>query len=155
MPVIKMLLFALLGISSAAAATEPVSIARITPYVDGVGNEAVRKECDWNTKLSSNIARSAESGVTVTDVDLSQVSGKVLTMRITHVHAIGGGGWTGPKWAAVEGELHEGGKLVGSFEAHPHTSSGMTACSALDHLGKELGEDIAEWLKAPTLNAKL
>ncbi|RDS81787.1 hypothetical protein [Dyella psychrodurans] len=152
---IKMLAFALIGISSIASATDAVSIPRVTPYADGVGTDDVRQKCDWNSKLSENIAHSAEMGVSVTDKDVSQISGKVLTMRITSVHAIGGGGWTGPKWAAVHGELHDGGKLVGSFEAHQHTTVGMTACGALNRLGKELGEDIADWLKSPTLDAKL
>lgn len=152
---IRMLVFALLGISSAAAATEPVSVPRVTPYADGVGNEAVRKECDWNTKLSANIAQSAGSGVTVTDLDVSQLSGRVLTMKITLVHSIGGGGFTGPKWAAVHGELRDGDKLVGSFDAHQQTSVSFTACGALNRVGRALGDDIADWLKAPTLDARL
>ncbi|WP_445147034.1 hypothetical protein [Dyella sp. Tek66A03] len=152
---IKMLAFVLIGISSIASATDVVSIPRVTPYEGGVGTDDVRQKCDWNAKLSENIAHFAEGGATVTDTDVSRLSGKVLTMRITQVHAIGGGGLTGPKWAAVHGELHDGSKLVGSFDAHQHTSVGLTTCGSLNHLGKELGEDIADWLKTPTLDAKL
>ncbi|HTC27626.1 hypothetical protein [Dyella sp.] len=151
----KMWVFALVGISSIASATDVVSIPRVTPYADGVGTDDVRTKCDWNSKLSENIARSAQVGVSVTDMDASHISGKVLTMKITQVHAIAGGNVTGYKWAEVHGELHDGGKLVGSFVAHQHTMAAWTACGSLDRLGKELGEDIADWLKDPTLDAKL
>lgn len=154
-PVIKMLAFALLGISSAASATDMVSIPRVTPYADGIGTDDVRQKCDWNTKLSERIAHSAESGVSVTDMNQPQLSGRVLTLKITGVHAVGGHGFAGPSWAEVHGELRDGDKLVGSFVAHQHTMAGMTACGALDRLGKEIGEDIADWLKEPTLNASL
>jgi hypothetical protein len=151
-----MLGFVLLGLSSLASATDAVSIPRVTPYADGVGNDDVRQKCDWNAKLSENIAQSAEGGVSVTDQDLSQISGKVLTMKVIGVHAIGGGGFTGPKWAKVQGELHDGDKLVGSFVAERRSlGGGLTACRLLTSLGQELGEDIAEWLKNPTLDAKL
>lgn len=88
-------------------------------------------------------------------MDASQVSGKVLIMKITLVHAIGGGDITGYKFAEIHGELHDGGKLIGSFVAHQHTMVGWTACGSLDRLAKELGEDIADWLKDPALDAKL
>lgn len=152
---IKLLAFALIGMSSMASATDMVSIPRVTPYADGIGTDDVRQKCDWNAKLSENIAHAAENGVSVTDMSLSQTGGKVLALKITGVHAVGGHGFAGPSWAEVHGELHDGGKLVGSFVAHQHTMAGITACGALDRLGKELGEDIADWLKEPTLDAKL
>ena len=152
---IKMFVFALIGMSSAASATDVISVPRVTPYADGIGTAEVRQKCEWNSKLGENVAHYAEGGVSVTDLQVSQLGGKVLTMSITGVHAIGGGGWTGPKWAEVHGELHDGGKLVGSFVAHQHTIVGMTACGALDRLGRELGEGIADWLKDPTMDAKL
>lgn len=137
-----------------ASAADAVSIPRVTPYADGVGTDEVRTKCDWNSKLSEEIAHYAETPVSITDMDVSQLSGKVLVMRIVNVHAIGGGGFTGPKWAAVHGELRDNGKLMGSFDAHQNSSVGLTTCGALDHLAKELGDDIADWLKDPTLNAK-
>jgi hypothetical protein len=118
----KVLAFALFGMASLASATDVVSVPRVTPYDGGVGTDDVRQKCHWNAQLSEHIAHYAETGVTVTDADVSKLGGKVLTMKITQVHAIGGGGLTGPKWAAVHGELRDGGKLVGSFEAHQHTS---------------------------------
>jgi hypothetical protein len=153
--VIKVLAFALLGISSMASAADTVSIPRVTPYADGVGSDDVRQQCDWNTRLSEKIAHYAEGGASVTDTDVSRIGGKVLTLKITKVHAVGGHGFAGPSWAEIHGELHDGGKLVGSFTAHQHTMVGMTACGALDHLAKELGDDIADWLKEPTLDANL
>ncbi len=150
----KLLVPMLIGISSMASAADVVSIPRVTPYADGVGTDDVRQKCDWNSKLSEEIAHYAETPVSITDKDVSQLSGKVLIMKIVNVHAIGGGGWTGPKWAAVHGELRDNGKLVGSFDAHQHSSVGLTMCGALDHLAKELGDDIADWLKDPVMDAK-
>lgn len=74
----------------------------------------------------------------------------------THLHVIGGGGWTGPKWLVLEGKLLEKGKLVGNFEARRQTiGNSFKACGTLESLSEEIGHDIVEWLKNPSLNTKL
>lgn len=153
---IKVLGVLWLGLSSVAAATDVVSIPRVTPYAEGAANDAVRNECHWNAKLSENIAHAAKGGVLVVDKDVSQAGGKVLSMKIIEVHAIGGGSMTGQKWAKVRGELREGDTVLGSFVAERRSIFGAwTACGVLDRIGGELGEDIAEWLANPTMDAKL
>lgn len=151
-----LLAMAWLGVSSAAFATDTISVARVTPYEDGAANAEIRQECKWNAKLGDNIAHYAKGQLTVTDKDLAQVNGRILLLKISQVHAIGGGGFSGPKWARVKGELREGDKLLGSFEVHRTTSfGGFSACGVLDKLGKEIGEDIAEWLEHPTMDAQI
>lgn len=72
------------------------------------------------------------------------------------IDTAGGGGWSGPKWLVLEGKMTEKGKLLGSFEARRQTIRGsMRGCGTLDSLSEEIAGDILEWLKTPSLNAKL
>ncbi len=147
---------ALLLTSSLAQAQGAIIIPRTVPYAEGIGSDAVRNKCDWNTQLSTFIVDFAKSGVVVSDAGGAPATGKMLSMTIVGVHSVGGGGFTGPKWATVRGELREGGTLVGSFVANRTTTKGgLTACSALIRVGKAIGKDIAVWLRAPSLDATL
>ncbi len=138
-------------------ADEKIMLSSVIPYADkDVANDSVRQECDWNTKLAQNIVKESDSTVETTDQDLAQIQGKTLIIQADNVHAIGGGSWTGPKWAHIHGTLQDHGKVIGSFEALRRTIGGsFGACSTLDNLGEELGQDVAKWLKNPTMNAKL
>jgi hypothetical protein len=128
----------------------------VVPYAEGVGSEAIRKECAWNTDLSSHIVRNSKRNTVVVAKDVNAATGKVLKMTVTNVHALPGGRRSGPKWGNIEGQLQEGGQVIGSFKASRNTTSGgFTACGNLDSVGKALGEDIAEWLKAPRMDARL
>ncbi len=148
----KLLAMGLFGMSSLACATDTISVARVTPYVDGAANIEVRKECTWNKKIGDNIARQSKGRVAVTDQDLSQVKGPVLMLSVTIVHTMGGGLFTGPKWARVKGELRDGDKLVGLIEMHRTTTfSSVSGCGALDKIGKEIASDFADWLEHPTI----
>jgi len=139
---------------SASAAGE-TTIPKVVPYADGVGSDAIRKECAWDKDLSKHIVRYSKRKTVVIAKDPSVATGKVLTLTITKVHATGSGRYTGAKFADLQGELREGGQLIGSFKAARQTTSTHTTCGALDRVGKALGKDIAEWLKAPTLDARL
>lgn len=146
---------ALLLVPCIAASQDSVTIPKTVPYAEGVGSEDLRKECDWNTNLSMRIAAFAKPGVTISGSELGQGSGKVLSMIIVSVHSIGGG-FSGPKWATIRGELRDGNDLVGSFHVNRTTMfGGLTACSALNSVGKAIGKDIAAWLSAPSMDAQL
>lgn len=68
----------------------------------------------------------------------------------THLHVIGGGGWTGPKWLVLEGKLFEKGKLVGNFEARRQTIGGsFRTCVTLESLSEEIGDDISSGSRTP------
>lgn len=138
-------------------ADEKIMISATIPYENSdTANDDIRKDCDWNQKLAQNIVKESNSSVEVTDKDLTKFSGKKLVIMIDQVHSIGGGGFTGPKWAHIRGKLSEKGKVIGSFEALRKTIGGtFRACATLDNLGEELGGDVAGWLKNPTMDAKL
>lgn len=136
-------------------AQDVVSIPKTVPYAPGVGTDGLKSECTWNTDISDYVLKFAKSGVVIFD-GAEPTSGKVLSMSIVNVHSVGGGGYSGPKWATIRGELREGSNQLGSFEVRRIThSGGFTACSALERVGKALGKDIALWLKKPSSGAVL
>jgi hypothetical protein len=149
-----MLMMALLVFPCIAAA-DAVTIAKTVPYADGVGTDAVKKECLWNTELSTALVEFAKPDVTLAAGELDQVQGKVLSMTVTHLHTAGGGFYAGPKWATIKGELRDGASVVGSFYANRTTTQGMGACAALSRIGRAIAKDISLWLKAPSMGAKL
>lgn len=140
-----------------ARADDVVQVSSLVPYQsDSVANEAVRKECTWNSTMPRYMAKESGGRVTVSEQNLDTVSGKKLTLVATNLHTIGGGGWTGPKWLVLSGKLMEGNKLLGDFEVRRQTIRGsFKACSTLESLSEEITEDILKWLKEPSLNAKL
>jgi hypothetical protein len=143
--------------TASARAEDVVQVASLIPYQNNdVGNEAVRKECDWNITMPRRMAADSDGRVKVAEQNLDTVTGKKLLLVATHLHSIGGGPWTGPKWLVLEGKLMQGQQLLGNFEVRRQTIRGSyRACSTLESLSEEITEDILEWLKAPGLNAKL
>lgn len=150
-----LVLLALLAVPTLTQAQSRITVSRVIPYHDGVGSDALRTQCDWNTLLSAELVTDTHGQVVPTDQDLATSPGTTLHMVIVNVHAIGGGRYSGPKWGEINGELRDHGKLLGSFTARRQTSRGFTACSSLDHVGKAIAEDVANWLKAPVLDAHL
>lgn len=140
-----------------AQADDVVLVSSLIPYQsDAVANETVRKECTWNATMPRYMATKSDGRIQVTEQNLDAATGKKLALVATHLHTIGGGGWTGPKWLVLQGKLMEGSKLVGNFEVRRQTIRGsFKACSTLESLSEEITEDILKWLKAPGLNAKL
>ena len=57
----------------------------------------------------------------------------------------------------MAGELKEGSEVIGSMTVRRHSVIGMMpgTCSIMKRIAKKLGEDIAIWLTAPTMNAEL
>lgn len=138
-------------------ADDAVTIQKTIPYADGAGTDALKTECDWNTELSSHIVDRAKGAVVASEQSLDQVAGKTLTMSIARIHVAGGGNYSGPKWAALQGELREGGQVIGSFLTARHSSGpfNFTACSVADRIGKALAKDVVLWLKNPSMNTRL
>lgn len=138
-------------------AEDIVLVSAAIPYQkDDTTNENIRKECTWNTTMPQYLAKASEGRVKVAEKNIDAAADKKLMLVATHLHAIGGGGWTGPKWLVLEGKLLEKGKLIGNFEARRQTIRGsMKSCGTLESLSEEIGDDILEWLKNPALNAKL
>lgn len=140
-----------------AYAEEVVLVPSFVPYQkEGTTNENIRRECTWNTTMPQYLAKKSDGRVQVAEKNIDAAADRKLMLVATHLHVIGGGGWTGPKWLTLEGKLLEKGKLIGNFEARRQTIGGsLKTCGTLDSLSEEIGDDIVEWLKNPGLNAKL
>jgi hypothetical protein len=143
----------LVASASQLALAGGIQLARSVPYgSDSAATDAVKSECGLEASIPTWIADSSGGAVVLSD----NPSGKVLTARITHVMAPGGGPFSGPKSVRVEGELKEGGKVVGSFAARRSTTrGGYGTCSMLAIAAKVVAEDIGKWSAEPTMDAKL
>lgn len=123
---------------------------------DDTASESIRKECTWNTTMPQYLAKKSDGRVQVSDKNLDTAPDKKLLLVATRLHVIGGGPWSGPKWLSMEGKLLEKGKLIGNFNVRRQTIGGsLRTCGTLDTLSEEIADDIVEWLKNPSLNAKL
>ena len=145
---------------SRVAQADKVTVSRSVPFAaDSGASENVKRECKFETRLPEYIRKQAKRGlkVVVTDEPLENLPGKVLFLETTNVFAPGGGGYSGSKSAIVTGELKESGEVIASVTARRRTLVGMTpgTCSMLKRIAKKLGEDIADWLREPTMNARL
>ncbi len=143
---------ALLIASLAGAATQ---VQRTIPFDEGAGgSEKVRSECQIQTRVPTAVK---EFAADVELVDALDKKGRALELSIMEVHAPGGGVFSGPKWMAVYGKLYEKGKMVGSFRAK-RLSTGANlrgTCATLARCAQAIGEDIAQWLQAPSMDAEL
>ena len=142
----------MLSASDALAATQ---VARTIPIAASAGaSGAVQQECQLQTRLPEAIAQAASD---VQLVDTPGKSGRWLELEISEVHGPGGGPFSGPKWMAVTGQLHERGKVIGSFRAKRLSTGGFVkgTCATLGGCASAIGRDIAAWLQAPTMNAEL
>lgn len=88
-------------------------------------------------------------------IDIEKYTGRRLVLRVDEVHAIGGGGYTGPKWMDMSGELLEGNLLVASFKSHSTSGRGLTTCRSHDSLSDSTTDMIVNWLNSPSIDAKL
>ena len=95
--------------------------------------------------------------IVFTTEELESIEGKVLWLEFDHVFAPGGGGYSGAKSVEVVGELRENGEVIASMTVDRAALFGMTpgTCSMLKRVAKKLGEDIAQWLEAPEMDAML
>lgn len=147
---------AFVSMPAALAANPPVQIAKVIPYQgDEVGSANVR-QCDWNRRLSYQLASQSRGQVVATTEDLTTLPGRTLRMAITRAHTAGGGSISGPKWGRVEGELWENGQMIGNFSIKRASNRPFTLseCGPLRKIADVLAEDINEWLKNPTLAPK-
>ena len=141
-----------LSVSAANAATQ---IARSIPFEASAGaSGVVQQECQLQTSVPAAIQ---QAGADVTLVDTPAKNGRWLELSISEVHAPGGGPFSGPKWMAVSGKLFDRGKMLGSFRAKRVSTGGFVrgTCSTLGRCVQAIGQDIAGWLAAPSLNAEI
>lgn len=144
-------------VGGTAYADDVVLVPSSIPYQkEETANENIRRECTWNTSMPQYLAKKSDGRVRVAEKNIDAAPDKKLMLVATHLHVIGGGGWTGPKWLVLEGKLLEKGKLIGNFEVRRQTMRGsFKTCGTLESLSEEISDDILDWLKTPSLNAKL
>lgn len=146
-----------------ALAAESVTIPKTIPFAKGLSvPDAVKAECQLPEKTAQFVQEYAGKSMTVNAADnvSPKTPGKVLVMQITEVKGSGGGAWSGPKAVGAEGTLYDNGKAVGSFKVMRHSGGGAFGgykgtCSILGRCTKAIGQDVAEWLKSPSMNARL
>ena len=140
-----------------------VTVSQAAPYAENSGvADVVKNECQLDTRLPEFIRDFAKDDpkVVLTADPLEKAGGRVLVLQISSVTGLSGGAWSGPKSVVVKGELKEGGKVIGSFTAARFSTGGAFAvlkgtCTIFGRCIKTLGQDIAGWLKKPTMNARL
>ena len=136
--------------------------AEILPGNDDAINDTVRNDCHWPTAMVSKLVKAFNDNdppprakLESRPIDVEKYPGRRLVLRVDNVHALGGGGWSGPKWMVMSGELREGNTLVASFESYTNSGRGFTTCRSVDSLSESTSDMIVEWLRSPTLGAKL
>jgi len=139
----------------AAGARAGVQVPRTIPFAPSANaSTKVQQECQVQTQVPAAIQ---QFGSDVELVDQPSKGGRSLELSIIELHAPGGGPFSGPKWMAVSGKLLDRGKLIGSFRAKRLSTGGMVrgTCATLARCAHAIGQDIATWLNAPTLDAEL
>jgi hypothetical protein len=149
---------------SSDALKEPVIVSTAVPYSPNSGaTQAVRRECVIDSQLPEFIesyASNYDIAVVRDGLKAQSNKGKVLELEFSQVYGFGGGAWSGAKSVTVKGTLKENGKTIGSFIGTRYSGGGFFGsfkgtCSILGRCVKALGDDIARWLQAPTMNARL
>jgi hypothetical protein len=157
---LTLILTFLFAVAASAEAKDVVTIAELTPFAEDSGvTDNVKRECGMEKRLPEYLKSNAKkhTKIVFTSEPLDSVEGRVLFMEITNVFAPGGGAYSGSKSVIVAGELKEDGELIASMTVRRHSLIGMMpgTCSIMKRIVKKLGEDIAIWLAAPTMDAEL
>lgn len=125
-------------------------------------NDTVRNDCHFQTTLVTRLVEAFNAGdppprakLESRNIDIEQYTGRRLILRVNSVHAIGGGGWSGPKWMDMSGELREGNVLVGSFHSYSTSGRGLTTCRSVDSLTDSTVDMIVQWLNSPSIGSQL
>ncbi|VAW97682.1 hypothetical protein MNBD_GAMMA23-590 [hydrothermal vent metagenome] len=143
----------------------PIYMEHHVPFRKHISvRDAVRRECNLGGKLATHINNYAKSYhlnmMEGKGHGKNMDSGRTLEIEIVDVDGAGGGAWSGAKMVAIEGELMDHGKVIGSFRAVRSSTGGAFGaykgtCSILGRTVKALGKDVALWLQHPDLNASL
>jgi hypothetical protein len=133
-----------------------VTIAAEIPMLNPDAVEPdVQASCPATRMLPQALTEETDGAVQRTTRDLATVGGRTLHLKIISSRLLGGAIYTGSKWIKVTGSLKEGQHEIGSFIAQRNTLRAWTSCGVVDSVSEEISEDIAKWLKKPSLNARL
>lgn len=159
MRVLPSLLLLLTALPFAANATGTITVPKKLNFQkDAHIPDAVRKECGLEEKTAEavrNVLTGKFDKVESADNVSAKTPGKALELRIAAVLAPGGGPFSGPKSLTLTGTLWENGKALGNFTAGRYTTRGHGTCGMLERNAKEIAQDIAKWITAPSKDALL
>jgi hypothetical protein len=142
---------------------EPIAVgAQILIADPDALNDTVRNDCRWQTAMVSKLVSAfndtdppPRAKMEARAIEIEKYPGRRLVLRVSNLHALGGGGWSGPKWLDMSGELWDGGAKIANFDLHTRAGRGLTTCRSVESLSDSASELIVEWLQSPTLGAKL
>jgi hypothetical protein len=150
----------LVFLCTSLAQAETLTVSKSIPFAEDSGaSEDIKNECKFETRLPEYLKKEAKRtfDIVLSTDPLEDAEGKTLSLIIANMYGLGGGAWSGSKSAIVNGELKENGEVIASMSLRRHSIMGMApgTCSILKRISKKMGEDIAEWLEDPTMDAKL
>jgi hypothetical protein len=142
------------------AQAETLTTSQSIPFAEDSGaSDDIKNECKFETRLPEYLKKEAKRtfDVVLSKEPLEDSEGKTLSLIIANMYGLGGGAFSGSKSAIVTGELKENGEVIASMSLRRHSIMGMApgTCSILKRIAKKMGEDIAEWLEEPTMDAEL
>lgn len=142
------------------AQAETLTTSQSIPFAEDSGaSDDIKNECKFETRLPEYLKKEAKRtfDVVLSKEPLEDAEGKTLSLIIANMYGLGGGAFSGSKSAIVTGELKENGEIIASMSLRRHSIMGMApgTCSILKRIAKKMGEDIAEWLEEPTMDAEL
>lgn len=134
--------------SNRFAMMAPLPINRRLKIREGYHVSADIQRCPFFTAYNQEVASQSSQRVVLTDKPTESLPGYSLETTLMNVHSIGGGSVTGPKFAVVEINLYQDGKLIGNVRKRRNTFKGMTGCNSLERIGLVLARDTMDWLRA-------
>lgn len=157
-------LLALSCMAGVATAAEPVKVPRSVAYAeDSEIAGKIKTECRLNQELGEFIIEYAKAKNIATEPVAETnktMPGRVLVVEIRDAVSEGNAFLGHHKSTSVRGTLYQDGEPLAKFKGRRNSMGGFGAgfkgsCSVLGRTVKALGEDIADWLAAPSDNAEL
>lgn len=139
-------------------------IGKSAPFLDeGLIARNVIEECGLpESQMKVLHERAEKSGVSFSENEeaVAARTGKVLVLETTNAISSGNAFLGHRKQVAVRGKLFENGAEIGNFLAIRNSMGGFGAgfkgsCTVLHRCQRAIAEDILEWLKSPTKDARL
>src|ERR1051326_2741113 len=134
------------------AAARRGKIGNTIPYDPAAPvRDAIKNECGLDSLLSQALVEFGHGDIQTTGDDLKKAKGKVFIAKIAGVWATGGP-WGGAS-IRVEGQLLDNGKVIGTVASRRNTSrGGYGACGKISVSARKVAEDIAGWMKSPSMD---
>ena len=160
-----MLCISVVVLAGSAVAADTITMAKPVPYADDAMIAGkIKKECDIQNQLAAYTEEYAreEQKLSVKFADSVQKdsAGMVLDVHIKDAVSAGNPFIGHRKSTLIAGTLYRDGEVVGNFIGRRNSMGGAFggykgSCSVLGRTVKALGQDIAKWLKSPTMDAQL